>query len=90
VLKAHVCGLKAAEFIHVLGDTHVYLTHIEALKEQLTRIPRPFPKLKINPHVKVPTDKYCRENHQIIETHKEERGIHLFIQCVLHHSTVNV
>lgn len=51
-MMAHVCGLKAAEFIHVLGDTHVYLNHIAALKEQLTRTPRPFPKLKINPDVK--------------------------------------
>lgn len=49
---AHVCGLKAVEFIHMLGDTHVYLSHITALKEQLTRIPRPFPKIRINPAVK--------------------------------------
>lgn len=45
---AHVCGLKPGEFIHVIGDTHVYVSHIEPLKEQLKRTPRPFPKLKIN------------------------------------------
>lgn len=44
---AHVTGLKPGEFIHNMGDTHVYLNHIEPLKEQLKRKPRPFPRLKI-------------------------------------------
>lgn len=44
---AHVTGLKLGEFIHTLGDSHVYLNHIEALEEQMKREPRPFPKLKI-------------------------------------------
>lgn len=38
--------------MHVMGDTHVYTNHVEPLKEQLTRIPYPFPILKINPEVK--------------------------------------
>ena len=42
---AHVCKLKAKEFIHSIGDAHVYLTHIDALKEQIKRAPRKFPKL---------------------------------------------
>jgi dihydrofolate reductase/thymidylate synthase len=45
---AQCAGLKAAEFIHVIGDAHVYLNHVEPLKEQLKRTPRPFPTLKIN------------------------------------------
>lgn len=39
--------LQAGDFVHTLGDAHVYLNHIEPLKEQLTREPRDFPKLKI-------------------------------------------
>ncbi|KAI8148066.1 thymidylate synthase [Fennellomyces sp. T-0311] len=45
---AHVTDLDPGEFIHTLGDTHVYVDHIEALKQQLEREPRPFPKLRIN------------------------------------------
>ncbi|XP_043545265.1 thymidylate synthase [Chiloscyllium plagiosum] len=44
---AHITGLKPGDFIHTLGDAHVYNNHIEALKIQLQREPRPFPKLKI-------------------------------------------
>uniref|UniRef100_A0A7M4F207 Thymidylate synthase n=1 Tax=Crocodylus porosus TaxID=8502 RepID=A0A7M4F207_CROPO len=44
---AHVTGLKVGEFIHTLGDAHIYLNHIEPLKVQLQREPRPFPKLRI-------------------------------------------
>lgn len=49
---AHVCSLKPGEFIHVLGDVHVYKTHVEALKEQILREPKPFPTLKIVSEVK--------------------------------------
>ncbi|KRX08365.1 Thymidylate synthase/dCMP hydroxymethylase domain [Pseudocohnilembus persalinus] len=51
-MLAQICGLKRGEFIHVLGDYHVYQNHIEPLKKQIDRIPRPFPILKINPEVK--------------------------------------
>lgn len=44
---AHVCNLRPGEFIHTLGDAHVYTNHVEALTEQLKRDPRPFPKLYI-------------------------------------------
>lgn len=47
-MMAQVCGLKAGDFIHVIGDAHVYLNHVDAIKEQLTRSPRPFPTLEIN------------------------------------------
>merc|ERR1719403_519007 len=49
-LMAQVCGLEAGEFVHVIGDAHVYLNHVEPLKEQLKRTPRKFPVLKINPN----------------------------------------
>lgn len=44
---AHVTGLKPGDFVHTLGDSHVYLNHIEPLKVQLERTPRAFPKLYI-------------------------------------------
>lgn len=44
---AHITGLKPGDFIHTMGDTHIYTNHIEPLKEQLTRTPRKFPKLSI-------------------------------------------
>ena len=51
MMIAQVVGLEAGEFIHVLGDTHVYSNHFEQVKEQLSREPRPFPTMKINPEV---------------------------------------
>ena len=49
---SQVCGLKAGEFVHVLGDAHIYLNHVEQVKEQLGREPLPLPTLWINPDVK--------------------------------------
>ncbi|CAK9176394.1 unnamed protein product [Ilex paraguariensis] len=49
---AHVCDLLPGDFIHVIGDAHVYKTHLQPLLEQLQKIPRPFPILKINPQKK--------------------------------------
>ena len=51
-MMAQVTGLEAGEFIHTTGDTHLYSNHIEQAKLQLTRTPRPLPKMKINPDVK--------------------------------------
>jgi thymidylate synthase len=48
---AHVCGLQVGEFVHVLGDAHVYLDHVEQVKEQLKREPLPAPRLWLNPEV---------------------------------------
>jgi len=48
---AQVCGLKRGEFVHVLGDTHIYKNHLEPLKTQIERVPKPFPLLEINPDV---------------------------------------
>nr|ADE75019.1 dihydrofolate reductase-thymidylate synthase [Plasmodium knowlesi] len=49
---AQVCNLQPAQFIHILGNAHVYNNHIDSLKVQLNRIPYPFPTLKLNPEVK--------------------------------------
>ena len=50
-MVAQVCNLKPGDFIHSLGDAHVYCNHVDALKEQLQRTPLPFPTLTINPEV---------------------------------------
>lgn len=52
LMTAQVCGLKAGDFVHTTGDTHLYLNHIEQAQLQLTRTPRPLPVMKINPDVK--------------------------------------
>ena len=48
---AQVCGLGVGEFVHVLGDAHIYLNHVEQVKEQLSREPLPAPTLWINPDI---------------------------------------
>ena len=50
-LVAQVCGLRAGDFIHTLGDAHLYLNHLEQAKEQLARAPLPPPQLRLNPDV---------------------------------------
>ncbi|MDO4161863.1 MAG: thymidylate synthase [Pseudomonadota bacterium] len=52
MMIAQVCGYEAGEFIHTLGDTHIYQNHFAQVREQLTRTPHPLPKMKINPAVK--------------------------------------
>lgn len=52
MMIAQECGLQAGEFVHTLGDTHLYLNHMEQVAEQLSREPRPLPQMKLNPEVK--------------------------------------
>lgn len=49
---AQVCGYELGEFVHTLGDTHIYLNHFEQVETQLSREPRELPKMEINPDVK--------------------------------------
>ena len=51
MMMAQVCGLKPGEFIHTLGDAHLYLNHVDQAREQLSRAPRPLPVMHINPAV---------------------------------------
>ena len=52
MMMAQVVGLQPGEFIHTLGDTHIYLNHLEQVETQLARTPRPLPTMRINPDVK--------------------------------------
>lgn len=52
MMVAQVTGLQPGEFIHTTGDTHLYLNHLEQARLQLTRQPRPLPRMVINPDVK--------------------------------------
>ena len=52
MMMAQVCGLEAGEFVHTLGDTHLYLNHLEQVDEQLSRTPRALPTMRLNPEVK--------------------------------------
>lgn len=51
-MVAHVTGLEVGDFVHTLGDAHLYSNHLEQARLQLTREPRPLPKLRLNPEVK--------------------------------------
>ena len=52
MMMSQVCGLEAGEFVHTLGDTHLYLNHFDQVEEQLSRTPRALPKMHLNPDVK--------------------------------------
>ena len=52
MMVAQVCDLELGEFIHTLGDAHIYSNHFEQTELQLSREPRPLPKMTINPEVK--------------------------------------
>lgn len=52
MMMAQVTGLEPGEFVHTTGDTHLYLNHLEQARLQLTREPRPLPKMQLNPDVK--------------------------------------
>ena len=51
MMVAQVTGLKPGEFVHTLGDAHLYLNHLDQAREQLLRKPYPLPRMRINPDV---------------------------------------
>jgi thymidylate synthase len=51
MMVAQVCGLKLGDFVHTLGDAHIYSNHMEQVKEQLSRSPRALPYMRLNPEV---------------------------------------
>ena len=51
LMVAQVTGLRPADFVLTLGDAHLYLNHLEQAREQLARVPKPFPRMKLNPSV---------------------------------------
>lgn len=51
MMLAQVCGLEAGDFVHTLGDAHIYLNHLEQINRQLKREPRSLPKMKLNPSI---------------------------------------
>jgi len=64
-MVAHVTGLTPGDFVHVIGDAHVYVDHLGALEEQMTRTPRPFPKLVLRRDVE-DIDSFKYEDFEIV------------------------
>lgn len=62
VILAYICELKVGEFVHVLGDAHIYNDHVEPLKEQIMRVPMPFPKVYIREGAPKDVDKLVFED----------------------------
>ncbi len=51
MMVAQACGLESGEFVHTFGDAHLYSNHVDQAREQLTREPRPLPRMRLNPDV---------------------------------------
>lgn len=65
MMVAQVCGLKPGEFVHTLGNAHIYNNHFEQVKTQLTRNPYPLPTMEINPDVK-DIDKFTYDDFKLV------------------------
>ena len=79
MMVAQVCGYKLGDFVHTIGDAHIYLNHIEQVKLQLSRTPYPLPTMKINPDVKdifsFKYEDFTLENYQCHPTIKGEISV---------------
>ena len=75
LMTAQVTGLEPGEFVHTLGDAHIYLNHIDQVKLQLTRDPYPLPQMKINPERKNICD-FVFEDFQLVnyQSHPHIKG----------------
>ncbi|AYY12797.1 thymidylate synthase [Actinobacteria bacterium YIM 96077] len=65
LMVAQVCDLEPGEFIHTLGDAHLYLNHVEQARLQLEREPRPLPRMELNPHRRT-LDEFEYEDFELI------------------------
>jgi thymidylate synthase len=65
-MVAQVCDLELGEFIHTIGDAHIYSNHLEQVNRQLSREPRKLPKMKINPNIKN-IDDFKFEDFELID-----------------------
>ena len=79
LMLAQVTGLKPGEFVHTLGDAHLYLNHLDQAREQLTRKPYPLPTMRLNPQVQDIFDfkyeDFKLENYQAHPTIKAEIAV---------------
>lgn len=75
MMIAQVCGFELGDFVHTIGDAHIYLNHVEQIKLQLSREPRALPKMKINPNVKSIFD-FKYEDFEVVDynPHKSIKG----------------
>lgn len=76
MMIAQVTGLKAGEFIHAIGDGHIYTNHVNQVNMQLTRNPRPLPQMKINPDIKSIFD-FKYEDFELVnyDAHPHIKGV---------------
>ncbi len=64
-MVAQVTGLEVGDFVHTLGDAHLYLNHLDQAREQLTREPRPLPELRLDPACRT-IDAFEPESVQVV------------------------
>lgn len=76
MMVAQVTGLKPGEFVHTVGDAHIYTNHLEQVELQLSREPKPLPKMKINPNVTSIFD-FTYEDFELVdyESHPHIKGV---------------